>query len=98
MGDDDSVALHATAIADLLDLRVDEQLRITALKRALAKRLHLLGEQPRDPADLALGDPQPERLDKLIDAPGRDAANIGLHALPPPRRQTARRSSRCLTI
>jgi hypothetical protein len=40
--------------------------------------LDLLVEQAGDAADLGLGDPQPERLDELIDAPGRDAADVGL--------------------
>jgi hypothetical protein len=38
----------------------------------------LLVEQPGDAADLRLGDPQPKRLDELIDAPGQDAAHVGL--------------------
>src|SRR4051794_4132246 len=52
--------------------------RIAALKRPLTERLHLLIEQAGDPADLALGDPQPEALDELIDTPRRDAADIRL--------------------
>jgi hypothetical protein len=78
VGDDDGLALHAAAVADLLDLGVDEQVRISALQRALPKRLHLLVEQRGDPRDLGLRDAQPERLDQLIDSPGRDAADIGL--------------------
>ena len=78
VGDHDALALNTAAVADLLDLRVDEQVGVAALQRTLAERPHLLIEQPGDPADLALGDPQPERLDELIDAPGRDAADIGL--------------------
>jgi hypothetical protein len=65
-------------LADLLDLGVDEQIRVAALQRPLAKRLDLLVQQPRDPRDLALADSQPEALDQLIDAPGADAADIGL--------------------
>ena len=78
----------AAAVADLLDLRVDEQIGVAALQRPLAKRLHLLVEQPGDPADLGLADPQPEALDELIDPPGRDAADIGLldHRRPAPAR------------
>ena len=78
VGDHDALARHAAAVADLLDLGVDEQIRVAALQRPLAERLDLLVEQPGDPADLALGDPQPEALDELIDAPGRDAAHVGL--------------------
>src|SRR3954471_3037217 len=76
--DHDTLALHAAAVADLLDLGVDEQIRIGALQRPLAERRDLLIEQAGDPADLALGDPQPQALDELIDAPGRDAAHIRL--------------------
>src|SRR4051812_38373557 len=52
--DDDALARDAPAGADLLDLGVDEQIRVAALQRPLAERLHLLVEQPRDPTDLAL--------------------------------------------
>src|SRR6266436_3142044 len=53
-------------------LRVDEQIRVAALQRPLPKRSDLLVEQPRDPRHLRLADAQPEALDELIDAPGRD--------------------------
>ena len=76
--DHDALARNAAAVADLLDLGVDEQIRVAALQRPLAERLDLLVEQPGDPADLALGDPQPEALDELIDPPRRDAADIRL--------------------
>jgi hypothetical protein len=69
---------HAARVADLLDLGVDEQIGVAALQRALAKRLDLLVEQPRDPRHLRLADAQPETLDELIDAARRDAADIGL--------------------
>src|SRR3954468_6972166 len=75
---DDALAGHTPAVAALLDLRVDEQIRVAALQRPLPKRLHLLVEQAGDPADLALGDPQPEALHKLIDPARRHAAHIGL--------------------
>jgi hypothetical protein len=54
VGDHDALARHAAAVADLFDLRVDEQIRVAALQRALAERLHLLIEQAGDPADFAL--------------------------------------------
>jgi hypothetical protein len=76
--DDDALARDTAAVTDLLDLRIDEQIRIAALERPLAESLHLLVEQPRDPTDLALGDPQPEALDELIDPPRRHTADIGL--------------------
>jgi hypothetical protein len=59
-------------------LGVDAQIRIAALQRPLAERLDLLVQHPGDPAHLRPGDAQPERLDELIDAPSRDAADIGL--------------------
>jgi hypothetical protein len=76
--DHDALALHAAAGPDLLDLGVDEQIGVAALQRPLTKRLHLLIEETGDPADLALGDPQPQALDELVDAAGRDAAHIRL--------------------
>jgi hypothetical protein len=54
MRDDNRLARHPAAVADLLDLGVDEQILIAALQRPLAKRLHLLVQQPRDPAHLVL--------------------------------------------
>ena len=70
---------HAPAVADLLDLGVEEQIRVAALQRPLAERLDLLVQQP---AQIRLtstsADPQPEALDELIDAARRHAADIGL--------------------
>ena len=60
--DHDALALHAAAVADLLDLRVDEQIRVAALQRPLAERLDLLVEQPGDPADLAACEIRSPRL------------------------------------
>ena len=78
MGDDHRLGRNAAAVADLLDLRVDEQVRVAALQRTLPKRLDLLVKQTRDPADLRLADPQTEALDELVDAPRAHAADIGL--------------------
>jgi hypothetical protein len=50
--DDDALARDAAAVTDLLDLGVDEQIRIAALQRPLSKRGDLLVEHPGDPADL----------------------------------------------
>jgi hypothetical protein len=69
---------HPPTITDLLDLGVDEHVRVAALQRPLAKRLHLLIQQRADPADLRPRHPQSQRLDELVDPPGRDAAHIGL--------------------
>jgi hypothetical protein len=54
VGDDDGFALHAAAVADLLDLGVDEQVRVAALQRPLPERLDRLVEQSGDPRQLAL--------------------------------------------
>src|SRR5215207_1619555 len=78
MGDHQRLVDHAAAVADLLDLRVQEQVRIAALQRPRPERLDMLVERLADPADLRLGDPQAEALDQLVDAPRRDPADIGL--------------------
>jgi hypothetical protein len=52
VGDHDALALHAAAVSDLLDLGVDEQIRVAALQRPLTERGDLLVEQHGDPADL----------------------------------------------
>jgi hypothetical protein len=72
MGDDQRLVDHAAAVADLLDLRIQKQIRVHALQRPRPERLHVLIERPADAADLALGDPQPEALDELVDAPRQD--------------------------
>src|SRR5262249_46302467 len=72
LGDD------AATVADLLDLGVQPEIGVAALERPVAERLHLLVEALADPRDLALGDPQPQRLDQLVDLPRRDAGDIGL--------------------
>jgi hypothetical protein len=76
--DHDRLARDAAPVADLLDLGVDEQIRVTPLQRPLSKRRDLLVQQAGDPADLAPADAQPEALDELIDPPRRNAADIGL--------------------
>ena len=78
VGDHQRLVDHAAAVADLLDLGVEEQVRVAALQRPRPERLDVLIERLADAADLALADPQPEALDELVDAPGRDAADIGL--------------------
>ena len=78
MRDHQRLVDHPAAVADLLDLGVQEQVRVGALQRPRPERLDVLIERLTDPADLALGDPQPEALDELVDPPGRDAAHIRL--------------------
>jgi hypothetical protein len=53
VGDDYALRRPSPAVTDLPDLRVDEQVRVAALVRALAERLHLLIEQEqiRDTSD-----------------------------------------------
>ena len=78
IGEHQRLADDAPAVADLLDLRIQPQIRVAALQRPAAERLDLLVEAGADPGDLALGNPQPERLDDLVDLPRRDAGDIGL--------------------
>src|SRR5919201_41853 len=47
---------------DLLDLGVEPQVRVAALKRPVAESVDLLVEPLTDPGDLALRDAQPQRL------------------------------------
>jgi hypothetical protein len=66
------------AVADLLDLRVQPQIGVAALQRAVAERIDLLVEAGADPRDLTLRDPQPERLDHLIDLARGNAGDVRL--------------------
>jgi hypothetical protein len=54
-------------LAHLLDLGVQEQVRVAALQRARPEGVDVLVERAADPADLRLGDAQAEALDELID-------------------------------
>ena len=78
VGDHQRLVDHAAAVADLLDLGVEEQVRVAALQRPRPERVDVLIQRLADAADLALADPQPQALDQLVDPPGRDAADIGL--------------------
>ena len=78
VGNDHALANDAAAVADLLDLAVEEQIGVAALQRPRAERLDLLIEPGADPADLAAAHAQPEALHELVHAPGRDATDIGL--------------------
>jgi len=78
MRDDNRLARHPAAVADLLDLGVDEQIGVATFQRSLSKRLHLRVEQRTDSADLRLGDAQAQRLDERVDPAGRNPAHIGL--------------------
>src|SRR5205814_418637 len=61
--DHQALAHDAAAVTDLLDLRVEPDVRIAALERPRPKRLDLLVEAGANARDLRPGDPQPERLD-----------------------------------
>ena len=54
VGDDERLVDHAPAVADLLDLGVEEQVVVTALQRPGPERLDVLIQRLADPADLAL--------------------------------------------
>src|SRR5262245_32898834 len=66
------------AVSDFLDLGVQPEVGVAALERPVAERLHLLVQTGADPRDLRLRDPQTERLDYLVDLPGRNAGDIRL--------------------
>ena len=76
--DHDRFVHHAAAVADLLDLGVQPQIRVLALQRPRPKGLDLLIQQLADTAHFRLGDAQPERLHQLVDAARRDAAHVRL--------------------
>jgi hypothetical protein len=78
VGDDHAPPHHPAPVTDLLDLGVEEQLGVAALERALAEGLDLVIEQSAAARDLRTRAPKAERLDELVDAPGRDAAHVGL--------------------
>ena len=66
------------AVDDELNLTVEPQVGIAALEWARAERLDLLVEALADARDLGARHPQPERLDHLVDLPGRDAGDLVL--------------------
>src|SRR5215213_3977230 len=78
MRDHERLVDDATAVADLLDLGIEEQIGVGALQRPGAERLDVLVEQPADPAHFALGHAQPEALDELVDAARGNPTDIGL--------------------
>jgi hypothetical protein len=78
IGEHQRLPHDAAAVADLLDFRIKPQIRVAALQGTVPERLDLLVKTGANPGNLALGDPQPKRLDDLIDLPGRDAGDIGL--------------------
>ena len=53
VGDHQRLVDHPAAVADLLDLGVQEQVRVAALQRPRPERLDVLIQRRADPADLA---------------------------------------------
>jgi hypothetical protein len=78
VGEHERLADDAAAVSHLLHLRVEPQVGVATLERPVAEGLHLLVQAGADARDLALRDPQPERLDDLVDLAGRDAGDVGL--------------------
>src|SRR6266545_2673347 len=78
VGKHERFAHDPVAVSDLLDFRVEPEIRVAALERPVAERVDPLVETGADPRHLALRDPQPQRLDHLVDLPGRHAGHIRL--------------------
>ena len=60
IGEHERLLHDPAAVADLLNLGVQPQVRVAALERPIAERVHLLVQAGADSGDLALRDPQPE--------------------------------------
>ena len=78
VGEHEALAHDAAAISDLLDLGVEPQVGVAAFERTITERVDLLVEPGADPGDLALRDPQPKRLDDLVDLARGDAGDVRL--------------------
>jgi len=78
VGHDHALAHHASAVSDLLDLGVEEEVGVAALKRPRPEGLDLLVEAGADARDLGLRDPEAERLDDLVDLARGDPGHVGL--------------------
>jgi hypothetical protein len=78
VGDHQRLGHHPAAVTDLFDLGVEEQIWVGALQRPGSERVHVLIQRAADAADFALAHAQAEALDELIDAPGRNAADVTL--------------------
>ena len=69
VGEHQALADDAAAVSDLLHLRVQPEIRVRPSSGWL-REYHPLVEPGADPRDLRAPDPQPERLDRLVDAAG----------------------------
>jgi Histidine kinase-like ATPase domain len=78
MRDHERLVDDAPAVAHLLDLGVEEHIRVAALQRPGPERVDVLVQRRTDATDLAPGNAQPEALDQLVDASCRHAAHIRL--------------------
>ena len=79
VGDHQALLAHAAALADLLDLAVEPDVRVAALERALAEHAHLLVQSATQPGDGVLADPgDAELLDESVDLARGDAVDVGL--------------------
>ena len=66
--------MHIAAFADAFDLRVQPQVGVLALQRALTEDCDLLIQAAAHQRDLVLGEPaQPHLLDEPVDLAGRNA-------------------------
>jgi aspartate/methionine/tyrosine aminotransferase len=54
----------------------NHQVRVAAFHGRVRKASTCSSRAPQTAADLALADPEPEALDQLIDAPGRDPQTV----------------------
>jgi hypothetical protein len=96
VGDHQRLGHDAAAVADLLELRIEEHVRIAALQRPRPERFHMLVKRLTYTADLGLADAQAKALDQLVDTSRRDAADVGLLDHPSSGCSERRRGSRML--
>ena len=78
VGEHQALAEDTATVSHLLHLGVQPQVRVATLQWPTAERLHLLVQPLADTRDLALRDPQPQRLDHLVDLVGGDASDVRL--------------------
>ena len=77
-GDHRRLGDDVCAVAHLLLLGIEPQIRVAALQRALAERGDLLVKAPTERRHLVLAHPDAELLDDTVDLAGQDAVDVGL--------------------